>query len=138
MERLPSGAGLWFAGPAFAEPAERRPPGIGRTTVRSVLSGSEKGLSLMPPPVTHRLAADCPQLHLQAREIPRHMDGKPTRCLHLLPMRAVAIQLEVSRSRVERNLPRRDRQRAHRNAREQNIDQVANVLYCADFHLTGK
>src|SRR3954452_24134282 len=112
------GARLSGAGLSFARPAGRRPPGIGRTTVRSVLSGSEKGLSLMPPPDVDRLTADCPQPHLQIGEFPCHMDGKPTRCLHLLPMRAVAIQLEVSRSRVERNLSRRDRQRAHRNAGE--------------------
>ena len=96
-----------------ARAARRRPPGIGRMTVRSPSSGSENGLSLIAAPA----AADRPQLQSQVGKIPRNVDGEAAGVLHLLPVRAVAVELEIGRAGVERDLPRRHRQRAHRDAR---------------------
>ena len=52
-----SGSGLGAAtgadnGEGAGSGAARRPPGTGRMTVRSLSSGSENGLSLMPSPAT--------------------------------------------------------------------------------------
>ena len=65
--------------------------------------GLGKGVIAHTRPV---LAADRPQLHAQIGEIPRYKDGEAARGLHLLPVRAVAVELEVAGARVERDLAR--------------------------------
>ena len=53
-------------------------------------------------------------------------------------MRAVAVELEIGGPGIERDLPRRHRQWANRDARDRNIDEIADLLDRADLTCAGK
>src|SRR5687767_11790900 len=82
-----------------------------------------------------RLAADGPEFQRQARELAGQVHGNPARVLELAPEVMCLIQLEVRETGVERDLSRRDRQRMHRHAGQLQVDEIANLLYGADFEL---
>ena len=97
-------------------------------TVRSLSSGSAKGLSLIRLTAVCRSSADRPQFQPQIGEFARDVDREAARGLHLLPVRAVAVQLEIGGPGIERQLPRRHRQRPHRDARQGDVDQFADLV----------
>src|SRR6516162_7681065 len=120
-----------FAGTGCGPPAAGNRPDDGPLCP----FGLGKGVITHTRPWCCALAADRPKLHAQIGEIPRYEDREAARGLHLLPVRAVAVELEVAGARVERDLSRGYRQYVHRNPGEQNIDEVADMLDRADFHL---
>src|SRR5260370_39653180 len=53
-------------------------------------------------------------------------------------MRAVAVELEIRRPGIERDLPRGDRQWPDRYAGDRHVDEIADLLNRADLYLGGK
>src|SRR5436190_6925747 len=110
----------------------RRPaPGLGR-----ILVGSDwtKGSSLFGI-VRPESAADRPELHRQVRELAGDVHADPGGTLHLFPLTVRLIELEIRKSGVVRDLPRRDRYGADRNAWQLQPDQVANPFGRTDLQL---
>src|SRR5579864_4334375 len=84
------------------------------------------------------LAADSPQLHFEAGEIAGDVQRQPTRGLHSLPMRAVAVELEIRLAHVIGNLPRRDGQSTKGDARQGAVNELAYALDRPELHLGGE
>ena len=143
-----SGRGLWRAGAATTVASVVVASGdafrlsglraIVRMTVRSLSSGSAKGLSLMGAWSPWRppwLSSDSPKLQAQVGKFSGDVNRETTRGLHLLPMGAVAIQLEIRGSGMERYLPWCDRQRTNADARQRHIHQLADMFHGTDLDL---
>ena len=84
------------------------------------------------------LTPDRPQFEPEVGEFSRDMDREAARGLHLLPMGAVAVELEIRAAGIEGYLPRRDRQGPHRDTRDRHVDQIADLLDRPDLDLGGK
>src|SRR5215470_3179802 len=74
------------------------------------------------------LAADRPELHLEAGKLTRDMEGEPARALHRLPVGAGAIELEIGDAGMIRDLARRNRQRPDRDAGQRRIYHIPDIL----------
>src|SRR5690349_25107667 len=85
------------------------------------------------------LAADRPELQLEARKLARDVHREAARALELLPQLVVAgVELEVVEARVVRDLSRRYRQGPQADARQLQVHEVADALHRPDLGLRGK
>ncbi|ABA52807.1 hypothetical protein BURPS1710b_A1206 [Burkholderia pseudomallei 1710b] len=82
--------------------------------------------------------ANRPELHRESREFAGEMKCEAARAFELFPHLAALVDLEVRVARVIRNLPRRDGQLPHRDARQLQLHEIANALDGTELRLRGK
>ena len=81
------------------------------------------------------LAANGPKFQLQPGEIATDMDREASGLFQFVPVFALRLELEITKAGVERDLPRRHRQRLQADAGHRGIDQLANALDRGDSEL---
>ena len=78
------------------------------------------------------------QNSIEAREFAGEMESETAGACQLLPQVAALVDLEIRMARVIRDLPWRDRQLAHRDARQLQLHEIADPLDRPELRLRGK
>src|SRR5690606_13971570 len=118
------------AGGGAAGACRLRPPGVGRSTVRSLCPDPKNVSSAL---IVSR-PSNRPELNVEAMELAADVD-RESAGMRIRPVWARAIELEVREVGVIRDLSRRDRQRPNRHTGKLRVHEVADLLDGADLRL---